>query len=106
MRNWLLKHKAALAGAILALPGAWSGFKWLLDWGGRIDVFRSWGASLINLITDAPPWLNLLLVLAGLALIWWDLKRNRVFETAANAELPEASRRRTQLKASARKFAA
>jgi hypothetical protein len=90
MHNLFLKHKAALVGAILALPGAWSGFKWLLDWGGRIDVFRSWGASLIDLITNAPPWLNLLLVLAGITLIWWDLKRNPVFEAVDTAS-PQVS---------------
>ncbi len=76
MPNWLVSHWKRLAGAALSLPGAWAAFKWLLDWGGRIDVFRTWGGWLMDALSNIPPSANLVLLLAGLILIWWDLKRS------------------------------
>jgi hypothetical protein len=74
MRAWLAKHWVAVLGALGLLSPGWTGVKWLLDWGGRIDVFRTWGTGLIDALTPVPPWANLLLLLVGLLLIWWDLK--------------------------------
>lgn len=78
MRERLLSHWKAIAGALLSLPGAWAALKWLLDWGGRIDVFRSWGGWLMDALSNVPPAANLVLLVAGLLLIWWDLKRSSV----------------------------
>lgn len=71
------KYLPRVVGAVFALPSLWQGFKWLLDWGGRIDVFRTWGNAISHHLSNLPPWLNLLLLFAGLFLIWWDLKRSR-----------------------------
>jgi hypothetical protein len=74
MRAWLAAHWTALAGVLLTVPGWWSGFKWLLDWGGRIDVFKTWGSALIEHLPTVPPWAGLVLLALGLIIIWWDLR--------------------------------
>jgi hypothetical protein len=77
MRQWLIRHRNAIAGALISLPGAWSGFKWMLDWGGRIDVFRTWGSVMMDALPTIPPWASLVLIVIGMLLIWLDLRRAR-----------------------------
>ena len=83
--NWLRKHVLASIGVVvLALP--W--IKAVVGLGGDIDflVSRSqdpgWVSAVWNYIVTAS-WLPIALTLGGLALIYWDVRRNRYREAAA-----------------------
>src|SRR5262245_34437876 len=75
MRN----HRAAIiAAALLWAPPVWAFIKWSIDWVGRFETIPSLLKRTIEMLdyvlSFPPPLANILLVLAGLGLIWWDLK--------------------------------
>lgn len=69
------KYWRSAAGAALLLRGP---LVWLLDWGGRIEFAANHAGDLpVNYLLNPPAWANYALILAGLALIWWDTRRAR-----------------------------
>jgi hypothetical protein len=77
---WLHRHWPLVVGAAPWIVQIWHWFKWALEWGEHTDYIthhfddlrRLWGA-----IPEAPGWLNILLLIGGMVLIWWDLVRRQ-----------------------------
>ena len=77
-------HWLTLIGILSNLPSVWRGLVWLFDWEVRVEtVLQKLGAfggarGVIQFLINPPPWLALVTLPIGFALIWWDLKRRPV----------------------------
>lgn len=60
----------SIGGVLINAPSLWLGFKWLLDWKGRLDT----GAGVMSYLPD---WFYAVALIVGLVLIWWDFRRPR-----------------------------
>ena len=82
MFEWLRTHRYGIGGFLLLVPELWRGIKWLLGWGGAIDLVMErsgdpkWVGTVLGAIISPPPYLTIPLILAGLSLIYWDLRRS------------------------------
>lgn len=78
--GWFKRYRLAFVGA---LPIIWQFTRWALDAAGNIDLVVSraqdpgWVKAVWEFLVYPPEWLPVLLIVAGLALIFWDLRRGR-----------------------------
>jgi hypothetical protein len=83
MGMWIRKFWPTVLAVVLQIVGAWNFIKWILDWGGRIDVLASTyhdiGGldAMIGYLLNPPPWLWPIALIVGLVLIWWDVRRHK-----------------------------
>jgi hypothetical protein len=88
--SWLRRHPWATIGSVPALLEAGRWGESLLRWGEHSEfvLHRADDIKMLwNMLIAAPPqWVNVPLILAGFALIWWDLSRAR--HKRASAEGP------------------
>jgi hypothetical protein len=85
MSGWLTCHWRALLGAASLLEPVWRLIKWLLHWASDFDFVisriqnPSWVGVVINWLIkwvfDPPAWVTIPALIAGVALIFWDFRR-------------------------------
>lgn len=97
------RHWPAIIALAANLPSIWRAFVWLFDWEVRIETiiakFQDHGglAAMFELLLNPPPWLILITLPAGLLLIWWDAKRERISPRAiAGSIADEVTRQKTE----------
>jgi hypothetical protein len=79
--RWIRRHWLALFGAIPLLPTLNKWLLWAIGRGGDADFIISriadpgWVRDMISFLLDPPGWATLPLIVAGLALIYLDLRR-------------------------------
>jgi hypothetical protein len=80
---WFKKYWKSILGVAFWLGPIWDFIKWCLDWRGRIDALAASYHDLggyhvmIAYLLNPPSWLYPPFMIAGLALIWWNFRRNR-----------------------------
>ncbi|MBA7476023.1 hypothetical protein ES707_11398 [subsurface metagenome] len=101
MFGWLRKHGYGVGGLILLFPELWRAFKWLLGWGGAVDLVMErstdpkWVGAVLSVLASPPPYLTIPLIVAGLVLIYLDLRRSNNLSILHAAD--QASFRRPDL---------
>jgi hypothetical protein len=82
MRAFLGKHLYAILGALLLnAPYLWRGFISITDWLSRFDFWVTHGrdiagiSELVGFVTDPPPWTVFITSGAGIAIVYWDVRR-------------------------------
>lgn len=83
MGSWVQGHwRRAIAVALLWFLPLWQFARSIIMLGGDADfvISRSedpgWVGAMLNFILNPPAWINLPLILAGLAVIYWGTRRN------------------------------
>lgn len=95
--GFLRRHWSFILGAISNLPSLWHTLVWLFDWGARVDFvttkLREHGGAtvILGFLLDPPPWLFLVTLPTGAALILWDLKGRPGFWQTSKAQ-PQINR--------------
>lgn len=82
-----------------AIPHVWPLIRSVLDWVGYTDLVVShveagkptWMSAVKELLLQPPGWLQVLLLIAGLGLIWWDLKHRQTNRAQPKAATSAAS---------------
>lgn len=94
MWEFVKARRASVLGVLLTLTPIISGVKWLWDWLGRIDLVVGHMDDLKavwTMVAAPPPWLNLILVVLGIGLIWWDLRHGVRSTSTAKADIYDIS---------------
>jgi len=92
----LRKHALAALGALLWVPGLVHAIRFALEVAGDVDLVSSHLAAvppsrlaaMKSLLLSPPGWLETLLLLGGVGLIWLDLRRNRARAPLATDAAP------------------
>ncbi|WP_147274920.1 hypothetical protein [Ferruginivarius sediminum] len=80
---WVRRHWRLVGVIFFFLSPIWQFVRWLLQVGGDIDFViehinsPGWVATAISWVLNPPAWLNLPLILCGLALIYWEMRHHR-----------------------------
>lgn len=91
------KYWKSILGVAFWLGPIWDFIKWCLDWRGRVDAlaatYHDIGGyhNVIAYLLNPPSWLYPPFMIAGLALIWWNLQRPKkanLKTPAQNGDLP------------------
>jgi hypothetical protein len=87
----------SIFGFAFLLGPIWDFIKWCLDWRGRVDALAATYHDIggyhvmIAYLLNPPSWLYPPFMFAGLALIWWNLRRPKKANlnvSAQNGDLP------------------
>lgn len=101
--GWISRHWVALISAVPFAVPVLKSAGWLISRAGDADFIISrsadpgWVGAMINWVIDPPGWAMIPLIIAGLLLIYWDVRRNR------NARAPVQDRSLPVQAAAARK---
>jgi hypothetical protein len=91
------KYWKSILGVAFWLGPIWDFIKWCLDWRGRVDALAATYHDIggyhlmIAYLLNPPSWLYPPFMIAGLALIWWNLQRPKkanLEASAQNGDLP------------------
>ncbi len=94
---WFKKYWKAIFGFAFWLGPIWDFTKWCLDWRGRVDAlaatYHDIGGYhvLLAYLLNPPSWLYPPFMVAGLALIWWNVRRPKkknLNASTQNRDLP------------------
>ena len=97
MGTFLRRHWSAAAGiAVAIVPHAWQALRFVLDMAGYTDLVVShvesgkptWVSAMKELLLQPPGWVQVFLLIAGLGLIWWDVKRRPPVSTKPKVATP------------------
>lgn len=92
---WIKRHWVSVIGLFSFVEPALRFSKWLIGLLGDIDfvIARSkepdWLGVLVQHLLDLPAWSSPVLVLVGLGLIYWDVRRNRVVKPSVRTTKPD-----------------
>lgn len=88
---WIRRHWPKFVGYALL---AWTVTVRVLGAVGSVDLVISraqdpgWVGTVIGLVLNPSPWIDILLIVGGLGLIWWDLRRRRLPVATADEGAP------------------
>ena len=80
---WFKKYWKSILGVAFWLGPIWDFIKWCLDWRGRVDALAATYHDIggyhivIAYLLNPPSWLYPPFMIIGVALIWWNFRRNR-----------------------------
>jgi hypothetical protein len=80
---WFKKYWKSILGVAFWLGPIWDFIKWCLDWRGRVDAlavtYHDIGGYHVVMayLLNPPSWLYPRFMIIGVALIWWNFRRNR-----------------------------
>ena len=86
------KYWKSILGVAFWLGPIWDFIKWCLDWRGRVEALAATYHDIggyhvmIAYLLNPPSWLYPPFMIAGLALIWWNLQRPKKANLEASAQ--------------------